>query len=448
MSHSQSEAASQQVHAYNRFPQDGQTDTSRPLQGYILTMPQQHQALHSQHPAQPPHQAVYGQSHKSVPAVPQVLQHIHHQHAPVQYMNTFVREAVPGNSNAAHCSLQTDLCGAVWPLHQPFPIIMPALMQGSSPAYSFLTSAQGWGSSSGGLPVHVAHPEANVMPLQNGAMQGNAHCPPVSTLAESNLASHMSSQSRVPAMHVHGGMMPTPDHEVADAMGLLAAANATSSNQAQQPVPESAATEQQQQQPQKHAQPQQPVHHAASMLMDHPRAMYQQPTVKVELTQGNVHDNALQGWSKPPSPPSSPPPELLDLPFDFCKFEELEGVQAGNVYGNTTQSGQSAPADHANTEMDSMFDVPAISDSEDLFQIFTHDYHGHPMITSHIHQRHPAEDPSDQDLEYVTMHSGMGQGDFDGEGVGASVDRCRMATEADSNMRSSYISALGVASTS
>ena len=40
---------------------------------------------------------------------------------PLQYTNTFTRESVPGNSGAAHASLQTDLCGYSWPLDAPFP---------------------------------------------------------------------------------------------------------------------------------------------------------------------------------------------------------------------------------------------------------------------------------------------------------------------------------------
>jgi hypothetical protein len=46
-------------------------------------------------------------------------------HVPMQYTNTFTREAVPGKEGAAHCSLQTDLCGHLWPLSQPFPFPFP-----------------------------------------------------------------------------------------------------------------------------------------------------------------------------------------------------------------------------------------------------------------------------------------------------------------------------------
>ena len=54
----------------------------------------------------------------------------------MQYTNTFTREAVPGRVNAAHCSLQTDLCGHTWPLSQPFPYPASAQPRLPSPHHS------------------------------------------------------------------------------------------------------------------------------------------------------------------------------------------------------------------------------------------------------------------------------------------------------------------------
>ena len=133
---------------------------------------------------------------------------------------------------------------------------------------------------------------------------------------------------------------------------------------------------------------------------------------------------------------------LVDLPFDFGKFDELEHA---HVYGGA-HSGQSAAADRSLNDMDSIFDVPAITDSEDLFKIFTHDSQGNPMITSHIHQRH--EDP--HELEFISnvfQHSTVNTEEFEGEGIGASVGDCRMA-ETDPAFGGAYASTLGVTSPS
>jgi hypothetical protein len=54
---------------------------------------------------------------------------------PLQYTNTFTREAVPGNADAAHVSMQTDLCGHSWPLDQPFPVPAPHAVEPPPPHF-------------------------------------------------------------------------------------------------------------------------------------------------------------------------------------------------------------------------------------------------------------------------------------------------------------------------
>lgn len=299
--------------------------------------------------------------------------------------------------------------------------------------------------------MHTTNHAAGGIQLQSAAMQGHNLSAPSATLADSNLASyskasHLSAQSTVAALHMHGGMMPTPDHEVGGVMATLATAVATSSNQnqAQQPVAENAAAGMNHQHSQ---QQQQQRHHAAPLQVDHAAGVYQ-PSVKMELAAHESRQHSGMHEFGKPSPPTSPPPVLVDLPFDFGKFDELEGAQSGHGFGEAAHSDQSQPADHALNEMDSIFDVPTITDSEDLFKIFTHDSQGNPMITSHIHQRHAAEDPSDHDLDFVTnvFNSTMGPTDFECERGEGSVGDCRMA-ETESTL-GSYVSALGVASPS
>lgn len=397
--------------------------------------------MQSQHSQQK--QSLYGQSRESVHAVPHGLQHMQQHAAPVQYTNTFVREAVPGNPKAANCSLQTDLCGAVWPLNQPFPIIAPSVMHGSHPAYTILTSAQAWGSNRS-VPAHVAGHAGNGFHLPAPAMQGHTHSAPTSTLADSTLgskASHLSAQSAVPAFHVHGSMMPTPENDMGATVGVHATAVATSSNQVQQPAAEKATQ-------MNHQQPQQQHHQARQQSM--PLSMEQvgaQPTaVKMEVAHENQHHSSTQGFGRAPSPPASPPPDIIDLPFDFGKFDEVQGVQSGHMFGSGVHSGQSMPGDEFN-EMDSIFDMPAITDSEDMFKIFTHDNHGNPMITSHIHHRMPVEDHG---LEFVSnvFDSSVGPADFDADLYGGHAIECRMANNESESKLGSVVSAHAVVSPS
>lgn len=460
LDHTQVVSSPQQLYTYSSYIQDGAPDkeTSWPPQGYILAPQPQQQILQPQPPQQhttQPHQqhpAMYGQTHEPVHAVPQVLQHMRQHAAPVQYTNTFVRESVPGNPSAAHCSLQTDLCGAVWPLNQPFPIIAPSTMPSNHHAYAVLHSAQGW-AGSGRVPMHASH--AGGMHVQQATMQGHSPSNPSATLADSNIGSHskasqLSTQSTVAALHMHGSMMPTPDNDGGAAMGVLANAVATSSNQnqVQPPVAENAPTmnHQPQQQQQSHQQHQRQAQHPGPLPVDHKTAVYQ-PNVKMEIAgHGGALHSSMQCFGRHPSPPASPPPELVDLPFDFGKFDELEHAQCHAYDDVAAHSGQSKAAEPALNDMDSIFDVPAITDSEDLFKLFTHDSQGNPMITSHIHQRH--DDPSSHELEFVAngFHSAVNTTEFDVEGCGASVGDCRMA-ETDPTL-GSYVSALGVASTS
>jgi hypothetical protein len=67
-------------------------------------------ASHAGHATLVPHAYVGGGKHGGYYMVP------------MQYTNTFTREAVPGNASVAHASMQTDLCGHSWPLDQPLPV--------------------------------------------------------------------------------------------------------------------------------------------------------------------------------------------------------------------------------------------------------------------------------------------------------------------------------------
>jgi hypothetical protein len=144
------------------------------------------------------------------------------QHYTAPFTNTLVREAVPDNPKAAHCSLQTDLCGAMWPLQQPFPF--PPLMQ--PPTYALVSHPHAWDRNM--APMRTSD---NLHASYEQAPGSRALQPPAATLTDSSIPtaskSQVSSQTGVmQSMHAH--LASTHSLEPA---GHLLSTGTTSTNQ-------------------------------------------------------------------------------------------------------------------------------------------------------------------------------------------------------------------------
>jgi hypothetical protein len=167
------------------------------------------------------------------PLPPLVAQYSGHHLQPQQgkaypsvYMNLLVREAVPGKPGAAHCSMQTDLCGNTWPLDQPFPFatVVPHQM----------------------LVPYMQHQAHGMLPPQA------AHASPGATTAQSNPASNLSSQGHVmllpgeactddgipPAVALHRGPYPQRAESRALVTGVPSAAAIPPPSPPSSPPPE------------------------------------------------------------------------------------------------------------------------------------------------------------------------------------------------------------------
>lgn len=349
--------------------------------------------------------------------------HVHGQvmpvavhHASHAFTNTIVREAVAGNSNAAHCSLQTDLCGANWPLNQPFP--MPAHPQGAvyhmqQGGYAMLAHGPGgmWDGVStmygnGLLPVGVQFSQ-----------------PPVSDAGPQALTQMSANPSSAQthcgmAMSVGGG--DTAAAAVPSGTALAAHTMAGGSGTLGRVYPSDMAG----------------LHRLKAEPGVGPDLMSD-----VKMEQGGGAD-CIAGLPLPPSPPSSPPPELVDMLFDFDKFDDLDDLESFDA-GGAGMCGAGAGADDGTSgaggfgDIDDMLGMRGadVTDTSELFKIFTPDVHGMPTMTTHLHQRMTSGEASGElpwALEGGTgggaagsMVSGQSADYVDGDGM-TSVKRARM----------------------
>lgn len=344
--------------------------------------------------------------------------HVMHvpMHQPPQYTNTIVREAVPGNTNAAHCSLQTDICGATWPLHQPFP--MPAQPQSAvyhmqQGGYAMVAASPGlWDGmsstyGSGLLPmgVHFSGPPASdAGPHTLTQMSANP------SSAQTNCAMAMSvGGGDTAAAAAPSGALPLASHTIAGGSGLGGAYPSDVAGMQRLKVEPTAGPD---------------------LMSD------------IKMEQGGGTD-CMAGLPLPPSPPSSPPPELVDMLFDFDKFDDLEDLESFDAGGTGMADGGGADGTSGAGGFGDMDDMLAmggadVTDTSELFKIFTPDVHGMPTMTTHLHQRMASEASGDMPwgLDYDgaaavggggagSMASGQSADYADGDGM-TSAKRARV----------------------
>lgn len=338
----------------------------------------------------------HGHSHGHILPIP--MHHPHHA-----YTNTIVREAVPGNPNAAHCCLQTDLCGATWPLNQPFPMPQPQQAVYHTQQGGYAMIAHGPGNWDGMAPTYGSGPLPMGVQLAGGP--GSESTPHTLT----QMSANPSSAQTHCAMTVSVGGGDT----AAGAPSGGAARGGSGAVGAAFPGDLSG------------------VHMVKAESTGAPELM-----CNVKMERGGGTD-CLAGLPVPPSPPSSPPPELVDMLFDFDKFDDLDDLESFDAAGaGAPGDGGAASGTNGFGELDDMLAMVGadVTDTSELFKIFTPDVHGMPTMTTHLHQRMTSEhsgglpwtlDDIDTGGAAGSMASGMSADYHDGDGT-SSAKRLRV----------------------
>eukprot|EP00892_Ulva_mutabilis_P001359 jgi/Ulvmu1/11223/UM072_0060.1 len=327
---------------------------------------------------------------------------MHSHHA---YTNTIIREAVPGNPNAAHCCLQTDLCGATWPLNQPFPVPQPqqAVYHTQQGSYAMIAHGPGnWNGmgpsyGSGALPMgvqFVSAPPSESAPqtlTQTSANPSSAqtHCAMTVSMGGGDTSAAAPSGGAAP-----GGSGALGTAFPGDISGM---------------------------------------HMVKAESTGGPDLM-----CNVKMERGGGTD-CIAGLPVPPSPPSSPPPELVDMLFDFDKFDDLDNLESFDAAGAGAATCGGGGDSSGTTGFEDLDDVLGmggadVTDTSELFKIFTPDVHGIPTMTTHLHQRMTSEqsaelpwplDDMDAGGAAGSMASGMSADYGDGDGT-SSAKRLRV----------------------